>query len=163
MSNDIDLIMVPVHLEAEEIEYELGLRATLGPLEGEHAIAEPADRLTRRLKNDRQSGRLSLDFGFEMNEAQKIEAIRHCAEGSRFIATAVQELHETLSEDCEQMYRLASRSVHYEYRLQRIKTDGVDAHDEQIHRLHTQSTTDTPIHARRSNTAHDYIARCDTQ
>lgn len=126
MANTIPLLMDPTHLEPGEVTYELQIRAFLGPLEDETLMAEPM-RLIRRLADDAENNREPSGFGVIATDVEKIADIRDCADHVQTIHDTVERLYMDMSEDHDQIYRLASRSVHYHHRLARITTDSLEA------------------------------------
>lgn len=113
--------MVPTHLEAEEVEYELKIRASLGPMEGEQNMTPPV-RLAQRLGNDLEAERDPLDLIFTGTTEEKEAEVQLSTRQVQQIYDTVRRLFAEISQDYGRLAQIGSRCIHYKHRLQRITT-----------------------------------------
>lgn len=122
-SDSLTFIMDPAHLTEGEIQYELDRRKDIGTLPRDHVL-QPSGRLERRLQLDIESGKGPLDWPITLNEEERKTEVETCKHETQILVTNARELCAADDLPAEDIYRLASRTTHYHWRLKRIVMEG---------------------------------------
>lgn len=135
--DEIVLIMNPVHLEDEELDYEMSIRIDIGTIPQDGVLSK-AYRVLRRLDMDAQSGKTPAERTKEFDAEQLETELQVCQGKVTDLNDLIDQCLVTPDIPSAVWYATASRLVHYDHRLARIDQENeivTQPHKEQTKRL----------------------------